>query len=69
LVCRSAERVHNATTAREVSSFHFWVTPAGGTRLDVYGYVDAYLVKKDRWMVIVEIHRGSATKADWDALK
>ena len=67
---RFSERVHDADTAREVGISHYWVTRTGQPRQDVYGHFDTYLVKKSgRWMALVEIQRGDATKADWDALR
>jgi hypothetical protein len=66
---RFTSRIHDDTTAHEVGVVHYWVTYGGKPREDHYLRLDSYLVKRDRWMIILEIQTGLATKAEWDALR
>ncbi len=66
---RFSSRVNNAETAHEVGLYHFWVSRPGEERVDAYGLVDSYLVKRGgRWMILLEIQRYTATRAEWDRL-
>ncbi|MDX1389604.1 MAG: hypothetical protein R3344_10470 [Acidobacteriota bacterium] len=66
---RFATRVNDENTAHEMGLYHFWSTRPGEDRVDAYGVVDSYLVKKDgRWMILVQIQRFGAIEAEWDRL-
>jgi len=67
---RFSSRVHDQNTAHEVGIYHYWEPRPDQERIDAYGVVDSYLVKKDgRWMILVEIQREESTKEEWDALR
>jgi hypothetical protein len=65
---RFSSRIHNHNTAHEIGVVHMWVQESGGPAEHNYWKLDTYLVKKDRWMAIVEIQTERLTVNEWNAL-
>ena len=62
------DRLHSETEAHEIGMFHFWTQEKDKGRQDVYGRVEAFLIKEDRWMMTVENQDWTASKSEWDEL-
>ncbi len=65
---RFSKRIAQGNLAHETGIFRYQATADGKTTI-AYVYLDALLVKKDRWLITMEHQKGRATKAEWDALK
>lgn len=69
VVFRFSKRLGDATTAHETGMFRYTSTNAEGKTTTAYIHLIALLVKKDRWLVLMENQAKEGTKAEWDSLK
>ena len=65
---RFSQRLSDETTAHDTGIFHYWFTPDGGERTDVYVEFEGLLVKKDGWLMMMEYQKDQVSKEEWDAL-
>jgi len=66
---RFSKRWGNATTAYEVGMFRFSGTDKDGKAETVYIHLEATLIKKDRWLILLEHQKSAGTIEDWEKLK
>ena len=65
---RFSERRNDASTAHETGIFRYSAfSPADDGSIQ-YVHFEALLVKKDRWVMMMEFQRDAATEAEWTAL-
>lgn len=65
---RFSQRLHDETTAHETGIFRYSFQSEAGETAVQYVHFEALLVKKDRWLMIMEYQKASATQEEWDAL-
>ena len=65
---RLGKRLGDSTTAHETGMFLYTSTTPDGEVTEAYIHFEALLVKKDRWRIIMEYQKSTATRAEWDAL-
>lgn len=66
---RFSERRNDATTAHETGIFRYSAFSPADDGSVQYVHFEALLVRKDRWMMMMEFQRGAATEAEWAALE
>ena len=65
---RFSRRWGDETTAHEIGMFRYYHMDEKGVAKTEYIHLEALLVKKDRWLVLLENHKSSGTKEEWDQL-
>lgn len=66
---RFSRRLHDETTAHETGIFLYTTTSAEGNTSREYVHFEGLLVKKERWLILMEFQKAKATKDEWDALR
>lgn len=65
---RFSRRLHDATSAHETGIFRYSSGAESEGAEPVYVHFEALLVKKDRWLTLMEYQKSAATRAEWDSL-
>lgn len=65
---RFSKRLGDDTTAYETGMFRYSSTNTEGITKTEYIHLIALLVKKDRWLVLMENQKSVGTKDEWNAL-
>ena len=66
---RFSKRLNDEITAHETGIFLYSTTDAGGKTTREYIHFEGLLVRKDRWLILMEFQKAKATRAEWEALK
>lgn len=67
---RLSKRVGDATTAHETGIFRYASQMKGGEAKEEFIHFEALLVKREGgWKILMENQKGTATEAEWEALK
>jgi hypothetical protein len=66
---RFSHRLHDATSAHETGMFRYSSQAEGANEEIIYIHFEALLVKKDRWLTLMEYQKTPASQEEWDALK
>jgi len=66
---RFSRRWGDETTAHEIGMFRYYHKDEKGVEKTEYIHMEALLVKKDRWLILLENQKSSGTKEEWDELK
>ena len=64
-----SRRLGDSTTAHETGIFHYAMIDAEGTKTEYYVQFEALLVKRGKWIAMMENQQSDATEEDWNALK
>ncbi len=64
---RFTKRLNDESTAHETGIFHYWAKPEEGEVIDSYLHIEALLVKKADWKMMMEYQKTPATKEEWAA--
>lgn len=65
---RFSQRLGDATTAHETGIFRYSSAEDGAAPEVAYIHFEGLLVKQDRWLIMMEYQKRTATKAEWEAL-
>ncbi len=66
---RFTRTLHDSTTAHQTGIFRYSFVPEeGDSRLSMVHF-EMLLVKKDRWVALMEFQKAPATEAEWEAAK
>ena len=65
---RFSKRWGDATTAHEIGMFRYHHVDEKGVAKTEYIHLEALLVKKGRWLILMENQKSSGTKEEWDRL-
>ena len=66
---RFSKRWGDARTAHEIGMFRYQHVDEKGVAKTEYIHLEALLVKKDRWLILMENQKSSGTKEEWESLK
>ncbi len=64
---RFVQRLNDGTTAHETGIFHYSAKPEQGEASEQYIHIEALLVKKDGWKMMMEYQKSAATEQEWAA--
>ena len=59
----------DARTAHEIGMFRYQHVDEKGVAKTEYIHLEALLVKKDRWLILMENQKSEGTKEEWENLK
>ena len=65
---RFSKRWGDAKTAHEIGMFRYYHVDEKGVAKTEYIYLEALLVKKERWLILMENQKSSGTKEEWESL-
>ena len=66
---RFSKRWGDARTAHEIGMFRYQHVDEKGVAKTEYIHLEALLVKKDRWLILMENQKSEGTKEEWENLK
>lgn len=66
---RFSQRLGDNTTAHETGIFLYARENADGSKTKEYIHLEALLLKRGTWQIMMEYQKAIATKEDWDRLK
>ncbi len=66
---RFSQRIGDKTTAHETGMFLYTSVDSEGTRKEDYIHLEALLVKKQTWKILMEYQKSAGTAQEWAALK
>ncbi len=66
---RFSQRLGDENTAHETGMFRYASAMRGGEMEEVYIHLEALLVKKEGWKIMMEFQRGKGTREEWESLK
>lgn len=66
---RFSQRLGDDSTAHETGIFLYSNTNSEGIETKAYIHFEALLVKKDKWLILMEYQKSEATEREWAALK
>jgi hypothetical protein len=66
---RFSQRLGDETTAHETGIFLYERENADGSKTKEYIHLEALLLKRGVWKIVMEYQKSAATKEDWDRLK
>lgn len=66
---RFSQRLGDATTAHETGIFLYQRENADGSKTKEYIHLEALLLKRGTWKIVMEYQKSAATKEDWDRLE
>lgn len=65
---RFSGRLGDSTTAHETGMFCYTTTKPDGSVIKDYIHLEALLVKRGRWKIMMEYQKSKGTKEEWDKL-
>jgi hypothetical protein len=65
---RFSQRLNDATSAHETGIFRYSSGNGEGSGNTVYVHFEALLIKKGRWLTVMEYQKSPATEEEWDSL-
>ena len=65
---RFSQRLGDSTTAHETGIFCYRTESPDGTTTTDYIHLEALLIKKDGWKIMMEFQKGNASEEEWDAI-
>ena len=66
---RFSKRMGDQMTAHETGMFRYSSQKEGEETKVAYIHLEALLVKKKSWLILMEYQKSAGTKAEWDRLK
>lgn len=66
---RFSQRLGDDTTAHETGIFLYARENADGSKTKEYIHLEALLLKRETWKIVMEYQKSVTTKEDWDELK
>lgn len=68
LTLRFSQRLGDETTAHETGIFLYEATLPDGTSVREFIHLEALLLKRDGWKIMMEYQKARATEEEWNAL-
>lgn len=66
---RFSDRLGDSTTAHETGMFCYTTTMPDGTIKKDYIHLEALLLKRGKWLIMMEYQKSKGTEEEWDKLK
>lgn len=66
---RFSQRLYGQTTAHETGVFRYAFQPEEGEEVVAFMAFEGLMVKKDRWLMLMEYQKQEVSEEEWNALK